>query len=81
MALFKFFRLFRKKRAKPSQPEPIKTDMIGRKGRTLTPLKIFGYIDIDGKEIEVMSSKGFIPSGCLVKIIEKRMGWYLVEPQ
>ncbi|MEM7371020.1 MAG: NfeD family protein [Bacteroidota bacterium] len=55
-------------------------DVIGRIAKTLTPLKTSGYIELDGKKMEVSSVKGFIPEGSMVKIIGKQMSWFLVEP-
>ena len=54
--------------------------LIGKIGETLTPLRTSGYIDLEGKRMEVTSSKGYVPKGRLVRIIGKKMGWYLVEP-
>lgn len=55
-------------------------ELIGRIATTLTPLRSSGFIELDGKKIEVNSAKGFIPENTLVKIVGKQMSWLLVEP-
>jgi membrane-bound ClpP family serine protease len=54
-------------------------DLIGRIGKTLTPLRTSGYMEVDGQRVEVTSSKGYIPKDALVRITGKRMNWYMVE--
>jgi len=54
-------------------------DLIGRIGKTLTPLRTSGYMEVDGQRVEVTSTKGYIPKDSLVRIIGKKMNWYMVE--
>lgn len=77
---FLFNRTHNNSRSSPKEVKSSSKDVIGRIAKTLTPLKTSGYIELDGKKIEVSSVKGFIPEGSMVKIIGKQMSWFLVEP-
>ena len=54
-------------------------DLSGRLARTTTPLRSMGFISIDGKSYEAMSTQGFIPEGSLVKITGYSLGNLTVE--
>ncbi len=76
---FKFLR--RAPHNSPSGSVPIEeTSLIGQIARTVTPLRTSGFIELDGKRYEVVSTRGFIPAQSLVKIIGRRMSWFTVEP-
>ena len=55
-------------------------ELIGKMAKTLTPLRTSGLVELDGKKVEVTSAKGYVAKGTMVRIIGKRMGWWLVEP-
>jgi membrane-bound ClpP family serine protease len=44
--------------------------LLGREGRTITPLRPAGIADIDGVRMNVVSDGGYIPQGILVSITE-----------
>jgi membrane-bound ClpP family serine protease len=60
-------------------PESLSETMIGKLGRTLTPLRASGIIVVEGQEYEAFAFQGSVPENCLVRIVGKRMSWWLVE--
>ena len=53
---------------------------IGRIVRATTPLRLTGFVDVDGARVEALSTKGFVQPDTLVRIVGKRMNQWLVEP-
>ena len=46
------------------------TQMIGQKGKVITPLRPVGTVDFDGKRLECVSETGFIPKDNIVKVLK-----------
>lgn len=63
-----------------SKSEPRMLPLLGKVAFTTTKLRLCGFIELDGKTLEVMSTKGFISKGTPVRIIGQTLGQYLVEP-
>lgn len=53
--------------------------LIGQYGRTLTPLRPSGVVDIQGRRIDAMSEEGLIASGTLIRAIQLRAGQLVVR--
>ena len=54
-------------------------DHLGQSGRTLTPLRPSGMIDVDGRRIEAMAEFGLIEVGAIVTVIAVRSGRAIVR--
>jgi membrane-bound ClpP family serine protease len=72
---------------KPPAPEEIEvshTDhhvdlMVGQVGRTLTPLRPCGHVDIDGRRLDALAEEGFVPADAAVRVIGTRSGQIVVR--
>jgi membrane-bound ClpP family serine protease len=72
---------------KPPDPEDSGPDghalllehMVGQFGRTLTPLRPSGTIDLDGKRHEGIAEEGLIPAKTLVRVVKVRSGRLVVR--
>lgn len=47
-----------------------RTDLLGKIGKTITPLRPAGTIDINGERLDVVTEGGFIAAGVDVKVIK-----------
>lgn len=47
-----------------------KKDLLGKKGRSLTPLRPAGVVEIDGERLDVVSEGNFIDKGKIVEVIK-----------
>jgi len=54
-------------------------DEVGRSGRTLTPLRPSGMIDMGGRRVEAMAESGLIAAGELVTVVAVRSGRAIVR--
>jgi membrane-bound ClpP family serine protease len=54
--------------------------LIGRAGKTLGPLRPGGTIEIDGKEWEAPSLRGWIERGHSVEVVQYENNILLVKP-
>jgi membrane-bound ClpP family serine protease len=72
---------------RPPAPEEIEvshTDhhlehLVDQVGRALTPLRPCGHIDIEGRRIDGLAEEGFLPAGCLVRVLRVRSGQLIVR--
>ena len=48
------------------------TEFVGQVGRTLTPLRPSGTMEIDGRRVDVITAGEFIPNGVQVKVVNVR---------
>lgn len=53
--------------------------LVGQYGRTLTPLRPSGVVDIDGRRLDALSEDGLIPAGSLVRAVRVRSGQIVVR--
>lgn len=53
--------------------------LIGQHGRTITPLRPSGVIELDGRRIDAMSEDGFLEANSLVRILQIRSGQAIVR--
>ncbi len=53
---------------------------IGRLGKAATKLRLTGYVEIDGKRREAISTKIFVEKGRAIRVVGERFGRLLVEP-
>lgn len=63
------------KKPPPVGPEEMK----GRIGVTITDLASYGKVQVDGIVIEAISNDGFVPSGKRVRIIGRKMSYWMVQ--
>jgi membrane-bound ClpP family serine protease len=71
----------------PPQPEEIEvshTDhhvnlMVGQVGRTLTPLRPCGHVEVDGRRLDALAEEGFVPADAAVRVIATRSGQLVVR--
>jgi len=54
-------------------------DAVGRSGRTLTPLRPSGMIDVGGRRVEAMAESGLIAAGEVVTVVAVRSGRAIVR--
>jgi membrane-bound ClpP family serine protease len=72
---------------KPPDPEEIEvshTDhhlehLVDQVGRALTPLRPCGHVEIDGRRVDGLAEQGFLPAGCLVRVLRVRSGQLIVR--
>ncbi len=72
---------------KPPAPEEIAvshTDhhldqTIGQVGRTLTPLRPCGHVEMDGRRLDALAEDGFIPADAAVRVLRTRSGQLVVR--
>ena len=48
-------------------------------GRTLTPLRPCGHVEIDGRRIDALAEEGFVPEGSQVRVLRVRSGQLVVR--
>ncbi len=53
--------------------------LLGQFGRTLTPLRPSGTVDVDGRRFDGIAEDGLIPAGSIVKIVQIRGGQVVVR--
>jgi membrane-bound ClpP family serine protease len=71
----------------PPTPEEIEVShadhhldhLVGLEGRTLTPLRPSGHLEIDGRRVDGLAEEGFLPAGTLVQAIRVRSGQLIVR--
>jgi membrane-bound ClpP family serine protease len=71
----------------PPTPEEIEVShadhhlehLVGQEGRTLTPLRPSGHLEIDGRRVDGLAEEGFLPAGALVRAIRVRSGQLVVR--
>lgn len=63
------------KKPPPSGPEELK----GKIGVTITNLASSGKVQVEGTVIEAISSEGFVPMGSRVRILGRRMSYWMVQ--
>ena len=64
----------------PGTPLPPNGDFSGRIGIVSTALSAAGRVIVDGIELNAICVGAFLPVGQRIKIIEKRMLYWVVEP-
>ncbi|MDR3639007.1 MAG: NfeD family protein [Isosphaeraceae bacterium] len=72
---------------KPPAPEEIegahttlRLDVVlGQFGRTLTPLRPSGFVEIDGQRLHAISEDGLVPTGALVRAVRVHSGQIVVR--
>ncbi len=72
---------------KPPTPEEIGVShpasrldhLVGQFGRALTPLRLSGVVDFDGRRLDGVSEEGLIPAGALVQAVRVRSGRLVVR--
>jgi membrane-bound ClpP family serine protease len=72
---------------RPPAPEEIEVShadhhlemLVGRLGRTLTPLRPSGHVEIDGRRVDALAEEGFLPAGAPVLALKVRSGQILVR--
>jgi membrane-bound ClpP family serine protease len=53
--------------------------LIGRHGRSLTPLRPSGVIELDGRRIDALAEEGFVAANLLVQVVQIRAGQAIVR--
>lgn len=56
------------------------SDWLGREGTVISVLRPAGYVEIDGRQVEVWSQHGHIPAGARVKVIACKGRRIIVRP-
>jgi membrane-bound ClpP family serine protease len=72
---------------KPPAPEEIEVShsdhhlesLVGQVGRTLTPLRPCGHVEVDGQRADALAEEGFLPSDAAVRVLRVRSGQVLVR--
>jgi membrane-bound ClpP family serine protease len=72
---------------KPPEPEEIEvshTDhhlecLVGQSGRTLTPLRPCGHVEINGQRADALAEEGFLPAAAPVRVLKVRSGQVVVK--
>ena len=72
---------------KPPAPEEIEVShadhhlesLVGRLGRTLTPLRPCGHVEIDGQRADALAEEGFLPAAEIVRVLRVRSGQVVVR--
>ena len=72
---------------KPPAPEEIEGAhpqlrldvLVGQYGRTLTPLRPSGFVEMDGQRLHALSEDGLVPTGALVRTVRVRGGQVVVR--
>ncbi len=62
------------------QPDNEQVAMIGKIGHTITPLKLCGFVEINGKRYEAMSTSISMKKNVPVKVVGQSFGLLKVEP-
>ncbi|MEM6765185.1 MAG: hypothetical protein AAF824_18840 [Bacteroidota bacterium] len=86
MGLFSFFG-FSSRKGKSNNPPGIISaqreelrQSKGRLGKAATKLRLTGYVLVDGKRREAISTKLFVEEGRAIRVVGERFGRLLVEP-
>jgi membrane-bound ClpP family serine protease len=53
--------------------------LVDQVGRALTPLRPCGHVAIDGRRVDGLAEEGFLPAGCLVRVLRVRSGQVIVR--
>lgn len=62
------------------KPPPVgQGEMKGKIGVAITNLASSGKVQVDGTVIEAISSEGFIPRGKRVRILGRKMSYWMVQ--
>lgn len=61
----------------PAEPL-ISAELLGKRGRTISPLNLVGRIEIDGRQYEALSEFGYLAEKLEIEIVGIRMSQYLV---
>ena len=72
---------------KPPAPEEIEVShadhhlesLVGQVGRTLTPLRPCGHVEIDGQRADALAEEGFLPAAATVRVLRVRSGQVVVR--
>jgi membrane-bound ClpP family serine protease len=72
---------------KPPAPEEIEVShadhhlevLVGQVGRTLTPLRPCGHVEIEGRRADALAEEGFLPASTPVRAIRVRSGQLVVR--
>jgi len=72
---------------KPPAPEEIEVShadhhlelLVGQVGRTLTPLRPCGHVEIDGQRADALAEEGFLPAAAAVRVLRVRSGQLVVR--
>ena len=72
---------------RPPAPEEIEVShadhhleiLVGQVGRTLTPLRPSGHVEIDGRRIDALAEEGFLPAASPVRVLRIRSGQIVVR--
>ncbi len=72
---------------RPPAPEEIEVshsdhhleNLVGQVGRTLTPLRPCGHVEIHGQRVEALAEEGFVPAGASVRALRTRSGQLVVR--
>jgi membrane-bound ClpP family serine protease len=72
---------------KPPAPEEIEVShadhhlesLVGQVGRTLTPLRPCGHVEIDGQRADALAEEGFLPAATTVRVLRVRSGQVVVR--
>jgi membrane-bound ClpP family serine protease len=64
----------------PPQDNNGTESLLGREGKVVTPLRPFGCLEIDGRNLEVVSEQEYIPAGEIVKIVARKGKQLVVRP-
>ncbi len=54
-------------------------ELVGREGRTLTPLRPAGLVEIDGRRVDVVADSEFLGAGVAVRVVEVEGNRVVVE--
>ena len=72
---------------KPPAPEEIEVShadhhlecLVDQVGRTLTPLRPCGHVEIGGQRADALSEEGFLPAGATIRVLRIRSGQVVVR--
>jgi membrane-bound ClpP family serine protease len=72
---------------RPPAPEEIEVShadhhlemLVGRVGRTLTPLRPSGHVELDGRRVDALAEEGFLPADSQVLALRVRSGQIVVR--
>lgn len=56
------------------------TELVGREGRSLSPLRPAGLAEIDDRRVDVVSDSEFLDAGVAVRVVEVEGNRVVVEP-
>jgi membrane-bound ClpP family serine protease len=72
---------------RPPAPEEIEVShadhhleiLVGQVGRSLSPLRPCGHVEIDGRRIEALAEEGFLPAAVPVRVLRIKAGQVVVR--